>query len=270
MQKMMVIVGATLGWVLFASPAGASSWGKDYLIGASVVHSTAHTGKIKGAIRLKPMFYFEYGGFRISRSRSDVIMAAGRGEGLETGISKDFLTGDSWSLGGSLRFDNGRSFDGDPRWSRLPDIEETVRGRLSARKRISDRTSINITFDHDLLNRKGGARLGASIGYRLPISNVDHWDFSVHSGLGNARYMQTQYGVSEGAARLLGGKSYRARSGMENLRVGFDYTHAVNQNWVAFGGIGFSRLLQSAAGSPLVDRKSTYSVSVGLAWRTSR
>lgn len=270
MQKMMAFVGATAGWVLFALPAMASSWGEDYLLGASILHSTAHTGKVKGALRLKPVFSFKYGGVRISRSRSDVIMAAGRGEGLETGISKDILTGDSWSLNGSLRFDNGRSFDGDPRWSRLPDIDETVRGRLSARKRLTDRASINITLDHDLLDKKGGARLGAGIGYRLPVSTAAHWDFSVSSGIGNSRYMQTHYGISEDAARLVGSNPYRARSGMENLRVGFDYTHAVNQNWVAFGGVGFSRLLRSAADSPLVDRKSTYSISAGIAWRTSR
>lgn len=263
-------MGALVALPVQAEQAQVVEFGQDYLIGASLTSSSAHIGLSERRIRLKPVFAFQVGRLRISRSRANVIMSAGRGEGVETGVSTQLLDRQDWSLSASLRLDNGRSFDGDARWEQLPDIDDTVRGRLSARRRLGDRWSTSLSLDHDLLDKKGGARVMAGLGYRLPATDHSHWDFSLSSAWGSSRYMQTHYGITQQSAALVGSPSYSPGSGLENLQFGVDYTHALGENWVAFGGLGLSRLLRSAADSPLVDRRFTYGVSVGLAWRSSR
>lgn len=274
MKKAIKIVGCLLAGCGVVVPALAEQavvgFGKDYLIGAALTSSSAHMGQTENNLRFKPVFAFQIGRLRVSRSRANVIMSAGRGEGLETGISAELLSRQDWSLSASLRLDNGRSFEGDPRWEALPDIQDTVRGRVSARRSLGERWSTSVSFDHDLLDKKGGARIVAGLGYRLPQSESAHWDFSASSSWGSSKYMQTHYGISSSSAQSVGTSAYTPGSGLENLQLGVDYTHALNDNWVAFGGVGFSRLVRPAANSPLVDRKSTYGISVGLAWRSNR
>ena len=253
-----------------AEQAAVVEFGKDYLIGAALTSSTAHMGQTENNLRLKPVFAFQLGRLRVSRSRANVIMSAGRGEGVETGVSTELLSRQNWSLSASLRLDNGRSFEGDPRWEGLPDIQDTVRGRVSARRSLGARWSTSVSFDHDLLDKDGGGRLLAGLGYRLPQSDRAHWDFSASGSWGSSRYMQTHYGISSPSLALVGSRAYTPGSGPESLQLGIDYTHALGENWVAFGGVGFSRLVRPAAASPLIDRKSTYGMSVGLAWRSSR
>lgn len=253
-----------------AEQAPVVEFGKDYLIGASLTSSSAHMGRTESSVRLKPVFAFQLGRLRVSRSRANVIMSAGRGEGVETGVSTQLLARQDWSLSASLRLDNGRSFEGDPRWEGLPDIDDTVRGRLSARRSLGARWSTSISIDHDLLDKKGGARIVGGLGYRLPASDMSHWDFSASSSWGSSRYMQTHYGIALPSATRVGASPYTPGSGFESLQLGVDYTHALGENWVAFGGIGFSRLLQPASASPLIDRKSVYGIAIGLAWRSSR
>lgn len=247
-----------------------AGFGEDYLIGASLGGSTTHMGPGDRRVNVKPVFAFQVGRLRVSRSRASSLMNAGRGSAVETGVSTELISRDDWSLSGSLRLDNGRTLADDPQWRDLPAIDDTVRARLTARRQFGRRWSTSISVDQDVLGKQGGARLGVGLGYRLPVSDVAHWDLSANTGWGNTRYMQTHYGISSVAAQRVGVAPYRADGGIENLQLGADYTHALGENWVVFGGLNVSRLMRSALDSPLVNRGTTYGVSVGLAWRSSR
>ena len=100
-----------LGLVLGASAAAASAaegdWltiEGDYLIGASVVSGNGHVGDAPVRYDFKPMWAFQLGPFRVSRSRASSLLKAGREE-LETGVSADFGIFDNWRLGASLRME---------------------------------------------------------------------------------------------------------------------------------------------------------------------
>lgn len=65
-----------------------------------------------------------------------------------------------------------------------------------------------------------------------------------------------------------GRDAYLIRGGWESVRADVQLTHIINDHWVAFGGADLSRLMRSAAKSPLVGRVTTHGVSIGLAYRS--
>ena len=251
-----------------AEEASIGSREDDFLIGASVVSGTSHVGTAQGAATdLKPLWAFQLGPLRVSRSRASALMSVGR-ESLETGLSTEFKATEDISLSASLRLDNGRSFADDPLLRGLPDIGTTLRARLSARRALGPRWSWSMNTDHDLLGRKGGLRLGTGVNYAYPYSADTQWDFSMGLGMGNARYLQTHYGISLEGAQATGRDTYQLSGGLENLRSGINFSTALGDNWVAFGGLEMSRMLGRAARSPLVGRLATHSVTVGIAYRS--
>ena len=251
-----------------AEEASIGSREDDFLIGASVVSGTSHVGTAQGAATdLKPLWAFQLGPLRVSRSRASALMSVGR-ESLETGLSTEFKATEDISLSASLRLDNGRSFADDPLLRGLPDIGTTLRARLSARRALGPRWSWSMNTDHDLLGRKGGLRLGTGVNYAYPYSADTQWDFSMGLGMGNARYLQTHYGISLEGAQATGRDTYQLSGGLENLRSGINISTALGDNWVAFGGLEMSRMLGRAARSPLVGRLATHSVTVGIAYRS--
>lgn len=255
----------------------ASSWAEeaslgnkedDFLIGASVVNGNSHIGTAQGSTTdLKPLWAFQLGPLRVSRSRASALMSVGR-EALETGLSTEFKPTEDVSLSVSLRLDNGRSFDNDPMLRGLPDIGTTVRARLSARRALGARWSWSMNTDHDLLGRGGGLRLGTGVNYAYPYSDDTLWDVSLGAGMGNARYMQTHYGISLKGAQATGRDTYQLSGGLENLRGGINFSTALGEHWVAFGGLEMSRIVGRAARSPLVGRLATHSVTLGIAYRS--
>jgi len=242
---------------------------KDYLIGASVVSSTAHIGSGERKVTLKPVWYFQLGPVRVSRSQGSTLLGAGRRSG-ETGLSTEFLAAQDWNIGLSLRVDNGRTFDNDPQFSGLPDIRTTVRARVSAHRPVGDRWSWNVNMDQDILGKDGGMRAGGGVSYRYPVSETTHLDFGLSAGWADARYMKTHFGISPEAAQRVGQAAYIPGSGWEGIQAGLKFTTALSQRWVVFGGVDLSRLQGGAARSPLVGRPITHSVNVGLAYRNRR
>ncbi len=242
---------------------------KDYLVGASVVSSTAHIGTAERKVSLKPVWYFQVGPVRVSRSRGSTLLGAGRRSG-ETGLSTELLAAQDWNIGISLRVDNGRTFDDEPLFRGLPDIHTTIRARVSASRPVGERWSWNVNMDQDILGKGGGLRAGGGVNYRYPVSDATHLDFGLSAGWADARYMRTHFGISHEAAQRVGRAPYSLGSGTEGIQAGIKFTTALSQRWVVFGGVDLSRLQGDAARSPLVGRPITHSVNVGVAYRNRR
>jgi len=242
---------------------------KDYLIGASVVSSTAHIGTGLRKTSLKPVWYFQVKPVQMSRSQGSTLLGAGRRSG-ETGLSTELLAAQDWNIGLSLRVDNGRTFDDEPLFIGLPDVRTTVRARVSARRPVGERWSWNVNMDQDILGKGGGLRAGGGVNYRYPVSDATHLDFGLSAGWADARYMKTHFGISPEAAQLVGRAPYALGSGWEGIQAGVKFTTAISRRWVVFGGVDLSRLQGDAARSPLVGRPITHAVNLGVAYRNRR
>jgi MipA family protein len=83
----------------------------------------------------------------------------------------------------------------------------------------------------------------------------------------NGKSTQSYYGITPQQSTATGLAAYNAGSGLLFTSVGMQWGFDLSREWVLVGSLEARQLRGDAAGSPLVeDRSSTY-VSVGLAYR---
>jgi outer membrane protein len=261
-----LVLAAVPAWAQDAGAAFGSEDEGGYLIGASMASAIGFIGSADANVDIKPMFSFQLGKVRISRSRANALLYSGR-KANETGVSTALLREEGFSLGLSLRWDNGREIRDDPRWADLDDVRSTARVRLSARWTLTPHWTIALSGDHDILGRGGGGRLSTGVSYRHPMGSHTYWDFGLNVGGGNRKFMHTTYGVPVRAAATAGVPAYYPGGGLESVQASADVAHFLSRHWVMFGGVTLGRIAGPARHSPLIARVSTWGLTVGLAYR---
>lgn len=261
-----LVLAAVPAWAQDAGAAFGSEDEGGYLIGASMASAIGFIGSADANVDIKPMFSFQLGKVRISRSRANALLYSGR-KANETGVSTALLREEGFSLGLSLRWDNGREIRDDPRWADLDDVRSTVRVRLSGRWTLTPHWTVGLSGDKDVMGRGGGARLNTSLSYRHVITKDTFWDFTLSAGGGDRTFMNTTYGVPARAAATAGVDPYAPSGGMESVQLSADMAHSLSRHWVLFGGVTLGRIAGPARKSPLIDRVSTWGATLGLAWR---
>ena len=228
----------------------------------------AGLGQAAGARRGQALLAFQLGRFRFASSGASALLYQGR-ETVDSGVSTVLTRSDRLSLNTSLSVDDGRSWRDDPVFAGLPRVRTTLRGRLTAGVALGPRWSASARASQDLLGRDGGLRLDTGLNYRHPVSSQTHWDLSVGAGWANGTYRQTRFGIAADAAAATGLPAYAIGSGWDAVSAGWRITSAISRHWVAYGGVGVSQLQGAARSSPLTTRPTTYSATVGLAYRSN-
>lgn len=240
---------------------------RDFLIGAAVTSSVSHIGLGDRSLGLDPVWAFQLGRFRLASGRAASLLSVGR-EPVDAGLSTVLATTGNWRLSTSLRIREGRDADdSDPLLRGLPGTRATLLGRLSASRAISRRWTGSVSATQDLLGNGAGFGLGFGLGYRYPISQHTYWDASAGLGWSNATARRTTFGISPEDAAAAGRTPYAIGAGWDSAALGWTLTSAINDHWVAWGGLSMSQLQGAAARSPLVGRRSVVGASIGLAWR---
>ena len=242
--------------------AGSDGPVRHFLIGAGPSSSQDHVGTSSRSIGLQPVWGFWAGRYRLSSGRASSLWQVGRETIVDAGLSTTLLSRSDWSLGASLSRDPGRKSGSDPLLAGVPDLHSTLRGKLSVGYAFAPRWSLGLGASHDLLDHGGGGSYVASLGYRQPLSERSYWDASLSASWGNRSYMQGHYGVPDGSPR-----AYQVEGGIEGMGLGWGYTAAINHNWVAYGGVNYSRLLGDAASSPVVGARDVWGAGIGIAYR---
>ena len=265
------VLGAVpAAWADAAEPAASTEPPQrrlNYVLGAIVGSGPAYPGSATRSNSLRPAWALEYGRFRLSTSRGSALM----GHGLaaeESGASATLRQSDRFRLSAALRMDGGRDAGDAPRLAGLPEIRRTLRGRLSAGYELADRWSVGLSLSQDLLGREGGAQMSAGLGYTWPVSQQTKVVVSSSASFGNSTYMRAHYAVPAGSASPL--PAFEASAGLYALDLGLDVTHALSRHWVVVGGVRMSQVQGDARRSPLTERGTGFSVSLGLAYRCCR
>ncbi len=244
---------------------------RDYLIGLSASSGRDPFGDSEQRVRAGAIWAFQLGRFRFATSGASALLYQGR-ETVDSGVSTVLARGDRLSLNTSLSIDEGRDWadEDDPRFDGLPKIRPTIRGRLTAGYKLSERWSGSLRASQDLLGRDGGLRLDAGLVYRYPVSSQTHWDLSFGAGWGNRTYRQTHYGITPAGAANSGLPAYALGAGFDTVSVGWRITSALSARWVAYAGVGASQLQGAVRRSPLATTPTTYGATVGIAYRNRR
>lgn len=240
-----------------------------YVIGLAAANGPIYWGQEERSTGLRPFVALRWGKIRISNSGAGGLI----GETNAGGASTDLVDRDGWRLRAGLRIDRGRRIQDDSvgRLDDLPRIRGTLRGRLVLTHSLPHNAAWNLAIAPDLLGRDGGTTAQVSVWKQLPtpdwLSGLGgQWSASADLNLGDRRYMQSYFGVPT-RARLF--SPYSPSAGLRNAgaNLGWQRAFGDEQQWVLFGGAGVQRLIGPAADAPFVQRKTTWTANLGLAYR---
>ena len=81
---------------------------------------------------------------------------------------------------------------------------------------------------------------------------------------GDARYMETMYGVNDKQSEANGYASYQASGGFYGVKTDLTWSHQFSSNWSTAVSGGYTWLGDHAADSPIVQRRNQTTVSAGV------
>lgn len=246
-------------------PVAARPAAAEYALGLAAVNRPAYAGSAQLQWKLRPLWTVKWGRYRLSGPRASGLLGRTGDEG--SGASAELAEGAHWRLGASLGVDGGRRSADDPRLAGLPDQRSSLRGKLYASRDLGSRWGLSAQVSQDLAGRGGGTLGGIDLGYSLTPMPGLRVSVAGGIGLGDAQAMRHQFGIAPEVALQAGRMAYVPGGGVRDLHVGGTAQWAVSNAWFAFAGLGLSQLQADAAASPLVVRRSSSSLAVGLAWR---
>lgn len=129
------------------------------------------------------------------------------------------------------------------------------------------------TFDAAYIDKVTGDSAGPQ--YRFGIETEKQLTDRLKAGVrvgttfASAEYMQTYFGVTQAEAKRsrAGLPVYKTDGGIKDVFVSVGGTYDISDRWVLKGGVNYSRLLDEAADSPVVQTPDQVSGTVGLAYR---
>jgi outer membrane protein len=237
-----------------------------FVLGAAFVSSAEYPGSNRSDIKLRPLWAYQYGRWRLSTSRASAVLGFAT-DAAGPGASAELVATKNWHIGAAFRFDSGRKASDSPDLQGLPDVARTLRGRLHASHTINKQWSIGGSVSQDLLGRGGGALASIDLGHRYWITPKIEWTNGLGANLADKRNMTTYFGISDEQASQSGLRPFAASAGFRDVHLGTGLTTALSPHWIAFGNLGWSRMLGGAADSPLTRRANSFGATLGIAYR---
>ncbi|MEP1201287.1 MipA/OmpV family protein [Tateyamaria sp.] len=189
-------------------------------------------------------------------------------------VSKD----KNFRFGPTATYRFGRDDDVDDSVvSLMEEIDDTVElGAFAGyMMELSDDIRDRATFGGQIAFDVGGVHNGyaASINARrwFPVGKFGVLGLGAAVTYGSGDYMDTYFSVSPVDAATTGLPQYKAGDGLRDARVMALFIHPITKNWVAGGGVYYSRILGDAADSPIVEDRGKkdqliYGLGIGYVW----
>ncbi|MFM2044524.1 MAG: hypothetical protein RLY86_3100 [Pseudomonadota bacterium] len=179
------------------------------------------------------------------------------------GLGVNLLTGGPLVAGIAVSPNGGRDQDENSALRGLGDIDATAEGKVFARYTI-DRFTLAADLSGDILG-EGHEGMTASLSATYMLMPMDNLLVFVGPTVtwADDDYMQSYFGVTAAQARTSGYRAYSAGSGIKDVGVSMFFVSQVSDHWVMSGLVGYSRLMEDAADSPLVAQQGDRDQYIG-------
>ena len=107
-------------------------------------------------------------------------------------------------------------------------------------------------------------KLGADVSYRLGAH--DSLTLSPGLTLADASFMRSTYGISAAQGAIDGLPAYDAKAGLRDLHLDIDWNSELNTKFTLDTGVSLSRLMGSAAHSPLIAQRADATLFLALTY----
>lgn len=233
-------------------------------LGLVATHTPIYLGDSHTENKLSPAFFFRYR--RLTITNSGGFVTRKRDE-VDRGLGLDLSKSDRVRIKLGLRYDPGRSEGDSPALQGLGDVKSTLRLRLSGVWRLDHGLSVGAAWTVDAFGRGGGNQGEATLQHEQALAGDSVLAFGLSLSLAGDRYLQTYYGVNEEQAARTGYPVYTPPFGLRDLALTASLRGPLSPHWMYLAHAQATRLLGSAADSPLALDRTGLRFSAGLAYR---
>jgi hypothetical protein len=214
------------------TPEAATPW--NYTLGMRV--RADDINQASRSAKLRPVLGLRYGRWRVGIGDGQEWLRFNSFR-KEPSLSYQWIEKNDISLGLSMRIHNlntNESFDV------FESGRKTLRSRVLANVRITDRWSAGLEWTQDVLNRGDSSTLGFGVSYAWPLSN--HSELSLSSGLtwAPAEHWRTAAGIHRiGAGGLT--------TGTGSVGSGLSYKHSLSKQWAWYSTLSINKEVGNVA-----------------------
>ncbi|UXY16906.1 MipA/OmpV family protein [Chitiniphilus purpureus] len=189
---------------------------------------------------------------------------------LQEGLGWQTQLDNGFSFGLGLGYDGGRAESdedlgsGSDRLKGMGDVDGSLLATAMVGYAITPSTVVSVSFDQALTNTERGLTWSVQLGHEFELSESDSIGLGAGVHLGNAKYNQTYFGVTDAQSRTSRFKAYKAESGINSYSFGVSWTHRFNKTWSTELAAGAVRYAGEAEDSPLVEEKTNYQAALLL------
>jgi outer membrane protein len=196
---------------------------------------------------------------------------------LVTELSVNVLDSRNWSLGPVLNYRFARDDVDDSAVKLMRDIDGTFEAGVFAgwtwigEDDPRHRFTASVQFLHDAMDEHEGYIASISARYFQPVTLPLTLSIGMTATYGSSDYMQTYFGVDSDNAARSGLSEFNAGSGLRDVRIPVMAIYSLSPKWHIAGGLIYSKLLDDASDSPIVDDRGSSSqlfagLGVAYAW----
>jgi len=192
-------------------------------------------------------------------------------------LSLNLINSEEWQLGPQLVFRAKRD-DGvdDKVVKQMRTVDSEVELGLFVGKtwRLSNDTRHRVGLRADYASGEG--QFGTvTANYWLPVSPRMVLNFGGGLAYGSSKWTDNYFGVKGSDVALfpsLGGREYKADSGLYDVRLNVGAIYHMTRNWHLGAGFRYSQLQGDAADSPIVTKRGSenqyiFGAAIGYAWQ---
>lgn len=235
--------------------------------GLSLRHGPAFPGSSDLGLKLTPAGFLRVGRITLTGSGGFTTRAA---EDVERGLAAELARRGKLRISLGLRFDPGRSESDSAELSGMGDIRSTLRARWSARWDPNADWRLVAGISADLLGKGAGVLGDVGVSRRWSWGQGESVALGLALSGADQRYLQNWHGVTAAQSASARLAAFEPSAGLRDLQVTAVWRtefQASGQGFGAFVGAGHTRLLGSAAESPLTRRRAYSTASGAVVWR---
>lgn len=238
-----------LASVLLLCPSPAVAADASFVIGGGVAAGQRYSGADQNSVAPVILLDYSNGGFFASSMR-------GLGYGAQAG---PFSYSAALGYRGERKERNKKGLFGNSGSDDLRgmgDIKGNASALLGLAYTLLPGVELSLNADLPLSQKDNGSTVHAGIsGQLLSLSN-DTVTLALTAAFGDAKYNQTYYGVSARQAGQSNFNAYRAGAGLYEINAALSWEHKFDARWSLTTVFGATRLVNDAARSPLVRRRT--------------
>ena len=148
----------------------------------------------------------------------------------------------------------------------MGDIKGSATLNVGAEAQLTDVFGVGAHAEIPISHRENGKQFALGLNAKLLDSQADKVTAGIALQFGEAKYMQTYYGVDARQAARSGYRAFRPEGGLYGTDASVSWEHRIDAHWAVTSLLGAQRLTGDAAKSPLVRRKTAPTAAVYAAY----